>query len=128
MVLIYIVMYWIYIVALGGLSGYRMYNILRPIAPPIIVGDCGSASDQAAWASLTLADDVNTCAGLSSSCTSAIKGIDAECVGDCMATNFGFSDTCSPAFGNLAACGFNNCKLPCISGDPNKKSCVKCNE
>ena len=47
-------------------------------------------------------------------CVSIFSGIDQDCVDTCMETTYGFSSTCSPAFGELADCGFTNCKT--VSG------------
>jgi hypothetical protein len=54
--------------------------------------------------------------------------MDAGCVSECIEETFGFSEDCAPAFGNLAKCGFDNCKSACLDGNPNGKSCVTCNE
>ena len=92
-------------------------------------GDCGSVSNQEAW--LLIKDDVNTnfdlCFGLSTPCTS-IFGVNERCASRCMRDTYGFSALCSRNFGIMAACGYDNCKWPCISGDPNAPSCVECNE
>merc|ERR1711907_912531 len=74
-----------------------------------------------------MGDDMNVCSGLSSGCTSIFK-MNADCVSDCMAKTYGFSAPCSKDFGALAKCGFDNCKGACISGDPDNKNCVTCNE
>ena len=96
---------------------------------PVVVEGCEGAANLAAWDSITndLAIDVNVCAGLKSGCTT-ISAMDDVCVSDCMASTYGFTPDCAVAFGNLAKCGFDNCKLGCASGVPDSKSCVKCNE
>jgi len=93
--------------------------------------DCTSDADKAAWAAVSPAfgTDVGACAGLGTQykCTSIFK-MNGPCVAKCMAKTQKFSDSCSTAFGDLAVCGFKNCKSACITGDPNSKSCVTCNE
>jgi len=100
-----------------------------PAASAAATVDCTSDADVAAYAAIadTFSSTVNDCAGLSSGCVSIFKGIDQDCVNTCIESK-GFSSTCSPAFGELAACGFSNCKADCISGDPDAESCVTCNE
>ena len=92
--------------------------------------DCTSAKDQSAWSAITatLGSNVNDCAGLSSGCVSIFSGVNQACVNTCMESKKSFTNTCSPAFGALADCGFKNCKTACISGDPTATSCIKCNE
>jgi hypothetical protein len=89
--------------------------------------DCSSDADQAAWASVSpnFGTDVSACAGLSTpyKCTSIFK-MNGPCVASCMQKTQSFSASCSAAFGDLAVCGFKNCKSACITGDPNAPSCV----
>jgi len=93
--------------------------------------DCSSDADKAAWTAISpdFATDVSACAGLGTKykCTSIFK-MNGPCVSSCMAKTQHFSDSCSTAFGDLATCGFKNCKSACITGDPNSQSCVTCNE
>jgi len=81
--------------------------------------DCTTGSDITAWDNIkpNMTKEMTACASLSSidHCTSIFK-LDASCVSDCMAHEDGFSATCSTAFGDLAECGFKNCKSACISG------------
>ena len=73
---------------------------------------------------------MNECAGLKKApykCTT-IFAVNGTCVDECMTNEYGFTANCSTAFGNMGVCGFNNCKAPCISGDPENAACVKCNE
>jgi len=75
--------------------------------------DCTSDADKAAWAAVSPAfgTDVGACAGLGTQykCTSIFK-MNGPCVAKCMAKTQKFSDSCSTAFGDLAVCGFKNCK------------------
>lgn len=100
-----------------------------PAASAAATVDCTSDADAAAYAAIadTFSTTVDDCAGLSSGWVSIFKGIDQDCVNTCIESK-GFSSTCSPAFGELAACGFSNCKTDCVSGDPDAESCVTCNE
>lgn len=74
-----------------------------------------------------MTEEMNKCAGLSSSCTSIFR-MNASCVSKCINQNYHISETCASHFGDLGKCGFDNCKSACISGDPTNKNCVTCNE
>ena len=113
----------------AGITCYRIINLSAPVYIPEEVTGCDTPENQAAYEVFNedFNNNMSYCAGLSYGCTT-IFAMDAECVSACISKTYGFSTDCSPAFGNLAKCGFDKCKTPCIDGNPNSTSCVTCNE